>query len=164
MARYLVTGIEDIDKALAELPNVLANKITRGAMRRGAKKVVEAAKVNLERNSSVDTGLLKKSIVVRAFRGKSKTGRMKTLSNGKTVNIWQKRVGVQIETTEHKKTDDKKGGYAFAVEAGRPKTHPTYEAKPFLRPAIYDNADYIRNEIARDIREQIAMTKANNIK
>lgn len=161
MAKYFVTGVEDVDKALREFLPKAANKMYRSSLRKAGKLVSQQAQGNLEKNKSVDTGKLRKAIKVRAFRNVYKTGQFKTLGSGKSVAIKKADVGVQVLTLGGGHKDKEFAG--AQVELGRPRTAP-FEPKPFLRPALYDNQTQIREMIVADIREQIAITKANNIK
>ena len=161
MAKYMVTGVAEVDKALGELPAKIANKLYRQALRKGGKLVAQQAQKNLAANDSIETGALQKGIKVRAFRNVYKTGAFKTLRSGQQVAIKKADVGVQVVTSEGKHKDKGFGG--AQVELGRPKTAP-YQPKPFLRPALYDKENTIREFIVSDIQQQIAATKANNIK
>lgn len=160
-AKYMVTGVAEVDRALREFAPKLANKMYRSAMRKVGKTVAESAKRNLALNKSIESGQLQKGIKVRAFRQVRKTGEFKTLASGQSVAIKKADVGVQIVTSTGKHDDPGFGG--AQVELGRPRTKK-FRAKPFLRPALYSSEALVRAMIAKDILAQIAVTKANNIK
>lgn len=165
MARQLVTGVADVDRALREMGPKLGNRIYKKSLRKAGKKVAEQAKANLAGN--IDTGELRKGIKVRAFRGKAKaTGETKTLSSGRVVNIKASAVGVQVMTTEDPKDKPRDGGPAYGgaqLEFGRKHRAP-YPADPFLRPALFNNEAAIRSFVIADVRDEIRATRANSIK
>lgn len=167
MAKYLVTGVADVDKALQEFLPKVANKMYKQSLRKAGKTVQAAARANLARvkksggDKKRKQGALSAGIKVRAFRSVHRTGLFKTLGSGQQVAIKRADIGIQISTTEGKYKDKDFAG--AQIELGRPKTKP-YEERPFLRPAIYDNETRIRAFIIDDIRQQINATKANNIK
>lgn len=161
MARLMVVGAEDVDRALREFGPKLGNRMVKSAMRKAGKQVQAKAKAAVEIQSD-RTGKLKRGIKVRAFKGKAKaTGQLKTLAGGRVIAVKAAQVGIQIMTTEGKHKDPGFGG--AQIEFGRKRRAP-YPAEPFLRPALYDNEAQIRAYIIDDVRDQIRVTRANNIK
>lgn len=124
MAKLVLFGDKALDKKLASLGPKLANQIARSAMRHSAKGVMQSAKETLINSPSVVTGELRDSLNVKAL----------TRS--------RYRIGVKVQTET-----DASGFGGFFLEFGTKHM----AAEPFLRPAIYDNADAIRQQIIADV-------------
>lgn len=121
MAKPIVTGWKEIDAAFAKLEVKVQGKALRSALRAGAQRVQAAAIQNIVQNPSIDTGKLASSLKVKAAK-RSRT-----------------KVGMDIIT--------KGAAHANLVEYGT-KRMP---AEPFLRPAGYDNKEYIGRMLVEDI-------------
>lgn len=104
--KWVVTGIPEIDKALAELERKAQRKIVSSAMRK-AMKIVQAEAKN---NAPVDTGELKKSIKVRA--GKRRRGAIT--------------IDVRTQDPNHK---EKFLEFGTVKMAARPFMRPAYDTK-----------------------------------
>lgn len=122
-----VVGAPELKAQLAALEGRIAKKLTRQAMRKAQKIVLADAK----RRVPVDTGALKKSLKVRALRRS------------------RSRFGVEIRTGEGLFVG--KTFYDGFIELGTKRMR----AKPFLRPALYDNESRVRAEFARSLRDLI---------
>lgn len=121
MAKAIVTGWKELDAAFAQLEVKIQGKALRGALRAGAQRIQAAAVQNLVNSPSVDTGKLATGLKVRS------TPRSRV------------RVGMEIITQG--------AAHANLVEYGT-KRMP---AEPFLRPAGYDNKEYIAAMLLDDI-------------
>lgn len=125
MAKTIVTGWKELDAAFAGIEVKVQGKALRGALRAGALRIQSAAIQNIVASPSIDSGTLAKSMKVRA-KPRSRV-----------------RVGFDILT--------KGAAHANLVEYGT-KRMP---AEPFLRPAGYDNKEYIRAMLLDDIQEAV---------
>lgn len=123
MAKAIVTGWKELDAAFAALPVKIQGKALRSALRAGAQRIQAEAVRNLVASPSIETGKLAAGLKVRA--GKRS----------------RSRVGMEIIT--------KGAAHANLVEYGT-KRMP---AEPFLRPAGYDNKEYIGAMLIGDIQE-----------
>lgn len=123
MAKAIVTGWKELDAAFAKLETKVQGKALRSALRAGANRVQASAIRNIVNNPSIDEGKLAKCMKVRAMP-RSRV-----------------RVGMEIIT--------KGAAHANIVEYGA-KHMP---AEPFLRPAGYDNKEYIGAMLVKDIQE-----------
>lgn len=121
MAKAIVTGWKELDAAFAQLPVKIQGKALRGALRAGAQRIQAKAIENIVASPSIDTGKLASGLKVRSARR----------------SRW--RVGMEIIT--------KGAAHANLVEYGT-KRMP---AEPFLRPAGYDNKEYIAAMLIDDI-------------
>lgn len=123
MAKAIVTGWKELDRAFSKLEVKVQGKALRSALRAGAQRIQSAAIANIVASPSIDTGQLAKSMKVRSAK-RSRT-----------------RVGMEILT--------KGAAHANLVEYGT-KRMP---AEPFLRPAGYDNKEAIGQMLLGDIQE-----------
>lgn len=123
-----ITGVKEIDRALAQLPPKVAKKVIRQAIRQALKPVAQRAKLLAPRG---ETGQLKRAIKVRAMPRR------------------RGRIGLEVRVGE----GDFKGEtfYAAFVEYGTSKM----DKKPFMRPAFDQTKDEARNEAIRLIRAGI---------
>ena len=122
MAKVLVTGWKALDAAFAGLEPKLQSKAARSAMRAGAQRIQAMAIQNIVRSPSVDTGKLAASFKVRA-KPRSRT-----------------RIGIDII--------NKGAAHANLIEYGTKR----FAAEPFLRPAGYNNKEYIGAMLIADIQ------------
>jgi HK97 gp10 family phage protein len=129
-SKTIVTGDKELDRKLASIPWGVQSKVARQAMRKAGYLIQAAAKGNLSRNQNVDTGQLQKGIKVRALKRS------------------RSRVGISIATTAERAESGKRYG-GMPLEAGT--KHMT--ARPFLRPAGYDNEDKVRAMIVADVEK-----------
>jgi HK97 gp10 family phage protein len=106
-----IKGLDEIEKRLKQLPQKVAKKVVRKAVREGAKPILKAAQSKVP----VKTGALKKSLKVRAMKAKLAKGG----------------AGVHVGVSDQWFKGDL--FYGGMVEFGT-KNMP---AKPFIRPA-YD--------------------------
>jgi HK97 gp10 family phage protein len=122
-----VIGAPELKAVLAALEPKVAKKLTRQAMRKAQKIVLADAK----RLVPVDTGQLKKSLSIRALKRS------------------RSRFGVSVQTKEGLfKGEQFYGGF---IELGTKKM----QARPYLRPALYDNEARVREVFAGSLRELI---------
>lgn len=137
----IVTGDKVLDRVLKGMPAVIQKKFSRQATRKGAKDIVlPAAKDRV----GFDTGDLEESLVVRAIpRSRSRVGHQVQTRDG----FYQgdEHYGAQLEfgTKERKHKSGKKVGSI------KPHTHA------FLRPAVYDNEEKLRELYISDVKEMI---------
>ncbi len=121
-------GDKALQRKLDALPNKLAKKVMRQALREGARPVLASAKAN----APVLTGRMKKSLKLRAM--KARRGNFGVV--------------IMTGTREQLGIDPKdKSYYPFAVEFGF-KRH-NVPAHPFIRPALDDNREKSTRIIAR---------------
>ena len=99
---------EALLKALNQFPKNIQNNVLVGAVRAGAKPLVDAARANVP----VDTGNLKKSIGINRKRTKDKS------------TVWF--------TVSPRKGEPNDGFYGHMIEFGTSKI----AAQPFMRPAF----------------------------
>lgn len=122
-----VEGAPELARTLATMEPRVAKKLTRKAMREASKLVKDDAK----RRVPVDSGKLKRAIVVRALKRS------------------RSRFGTQVQTKDgFFKGDSFYGGF---IELGTKKM----PARPYLRPALYDNEAKVRQKFVESLREFI---------
>jgi HK97 gp10 family phage protein len=136
-----VTGLAETIKAMKALPEKTSRKVLPPAVRAAARPVTLAARANLSRNKSVETGLLKKSLGVIVRRYKNVT--------------W---AGIGPRTGFKKVIDGKARNpvrYAHFVEKGTSRQSP----KPFLRPALDNTRNNQLSAFVAKAQEQFKKLK-----
>lgn len=118
-----VRGTREIEALLKQLPERLAKSVVQGALRTGGTVIAKRAKANLDAVGAVDTGLLRKSIGVRAGKGSAQVG---ILSGSATLTRKGRKKAEKAVPTK----------YAKFTEFGSRKQ----PARPFLRPALDEGA------------------------
>lgn len=145
-----VLGLDELEKALLEFPDVLVRKILRGAYGAGLKVMKGAA---LER-VPVASGDLRDSIrVSTSSRGGTVTGFLKA-GNKKAWYV----SFVEFGTAAHFIQAKNKKALSFQLMTVEGVHHPGSKKEPFMRPALDAAADaavdafaaYIRNRIDRE--------------
>ncbi len=131
MASVIITGDKALDKKLNALGAKLANKFARGALRRAAKATKERASQNLTNSPSIVSGKLRSGMKVRAGKRSRKA------------------MSIKIETTAGTHDDPDYGG--AQLEFGAKHMPP----EPFMRPAVYDHEQAIRDEFIKDLTATI---------
>lgn len=125
-----VDGVPDLARTLDRLDNGVRGRVSRNAAAAGMVPVNKAAKANIRKNQSIESGTLVKSIGVK-----------KGTKGSASFAVVGPRVGTQY-IGEFKGRIRKPWKYAHLVEfgtkAGGWRTKPT-EAKPFAKPALKNN-------------------------
>ena len=129
--KILITGFKEVDAKLAQFGPKLANKIQRSALRKAGKLVQDQARANLDANDSVESGKLRSGVRVKAGK-RSRTG-----------------ASIIVQTSSGRHEDPGFGG--AEVEFGTKHS----QQKSFLRPAVYDNEEKLREFFIADVKEQI---------
>jgi HK97 gp10 family phage protein len=160
--RFRVTGLQPVLRALAALPNAVANKVLRVALEKVSKPVLEDAKAKASK--SKDTGALRASlsrraktyrrtgtsIVVVGPRTKWEKSRKKGSEGIEKLAGWARGFGDKPDVPTK---------YAHLVEFGtaphyQPKLrrqHPGTKAKPFMEPAWRQNKDRVNAALRAEI-------------
>lgn len=151
-----VSGLAELQKALAELPKKLSTNIMRGALSAGANVIADEAR----RFVPVDTGQLKESIRVssRLVRGHP----IVTVKAGGRYKVYK---GGKAQKGKPYRTVSNSGAiryhapyYAHFVEFGTVKMG----ARPFMRPAFDAKKAEAVEVIADYIRKRLRAAVANN--
>jgi HK97 gp10 family phage protein len=145
-------GLAELERKLTQLAEKLQVKAQRQATNAGAQIIKKAARSRV----SVDTGLLRKNIVVGRSRRNSAKGREsyniflkreKRIYANTRANRRRNRVGRKYEV-------DGPAFYGKFIEMGTSKM----VAKPFMRPAFESSkqaaVDAVRNKLADFIRKE----------
>lgn len=151
-----VTGLKQLDDKLTAMPAAMQKKFVRGALRKGAKRIVVEVK-RIIKAEAYDTGTLHKSFKVKSLKRS------------------RKRVGVSMFVDREKLFTN------YASKHGGKKPHPASgENEPFyylaaiefgtetqepvrpMRRALYDNQEvyraYFRADVLKFISEQKVST------
>lgn len=139
-----MTGIDDLRRALADLPTTLRRKVLVGALRKAARVVATAAKQAVPVLSVAapyrTPGLLKKRIAVRVSKAARQAGNVGVFVNIKPAAGAKFSKGVQVKASQRGAKSQNDPYYWRFVEFGTKKM----AARPFLRPA----ADALPNALA----------------
>lgn len=123
-----ITGDRELDRKLKGMEGKFKKKLSRKATRKAAKEIVlPAAKAN----APVGTGDLRKSLVVR------------------TIKRSRSRIGHQVQTKDGFFKGDQFYGAFHEFGTARMK------ARPFMRPAVYDNESRITSFYVAALKEAI---------
>lgn len=154
MTQYLhIEGADELLRRLKQLPSKLHRNILRGALRAGAKKIKEDA----ERRVPVDTGFLKKTIRIRGGSNRmllsSTVTAQVVAGSSPTMDAFYAHMvegGTQPHLIEAYKRPLFFGGrYANSV------MHPGTPPRPFMRPALEQNASEALAETGRYIEKRL---------
>jgi HK97 gp10 family phage protein len=149
--KVTITGLDDMRKALSELPKQLRNKVLLGALRKAARVPLQIARQSVPVMSAADAaknpyrtaGLLKKRLTVRTSRESRRAGNIGVFVNIKpadkakfktTTNSF---LGVKIRQRSMTKASQRGAKSPFDpfywrfVEFGTKKM----KARPFMQPA-----------------------------
>jgi HK97 gp10 family phage protein len=143
----IVTGFEELDKALGEFPAKVQKAMARKGTRKAAKDIVLPDAIN---RVPVDTGDLEESLTVRTIkRSRGKIGHMVTTKEGffKGDQFY----GAMVEFGTKERTHKSTGKSVGAIQ-------PHYHS--FLRPALYENRDKIQSLFADVLRAEIRTIKS----
>lgn len=147
------TGFEEIDAKLRAMPTALQRKFVRGALRKGGKRLTQAAK-QIIRSEARDTGALEQSVKVKAL--KRKRSRVGVEVFPERDKLFTKYAAKHEGRQPHPAKDGTEPYYYPAVIEFGNATHRA--VSPFRR-ALYDNAAVYREYFGADVREFIATQK-----
>lgn len=176
MPSITISGDKELTELVLSIPDRMLTAVTQ-AMRKVAKPIINAARANLYKNHGLDTGLLRKSIGVRALKADRKTNRVWMYigprGEGAGFVAWRR-----ASYDPNHRTIEKKGKYvpiriAHLVEFGhkiKVAAHnaikPAWmraasasdfvQARPFLRPAVDANRGNFNNAMKQAIRDVLA--------
>ena len=166
MSRINITGGKELAQFLQQLPVKLEKNIMRGALRAGAKVILDEARINVP----VQYGELKKSLRVstNAKRGrveaKVKAG-SKAKSKGGKIKGWYAAI-VEFGASPH--IIKGKGGkmLKFTARDGRKieiaqVNHPGFKPRPYLRPALDAKAKASIVEVGNYIKARLTKEGIN---
>ena len=168
-----IDGLAELDRMLKDLPVKIEKNVIRGALRAGQKQMLDAARANLDRNGSVRTGELRKSIRVRFQKRSEKYGWIRSYLIAGNKKAWYAHL-IEYGTASYYSgnlNNSKKQPYEikpknkkslfFAGLARKQITHPGITPRPFMRPAfdatyqqsINSMAEYIRNRLPKELKK-----------
>lgn len=146
-----VMGLAELDKALKEFPAKMEQKILRGGLRAGAKRLEAIVLANVP----VDEGDLKASIRTKT------TARRGEVRSIVTAHSWKAKF-IEFGTAEHFIKPKRRKSLFFAGLAREVVHHPGTAPNPFMRraldtgqlQAVQATADYIRSRISKEKAKQ----------
>lgn len=149
----IVTGVKQVDDALAKLEPKLSNKFTRKALRNSAKKVVAATKEIVEQEA-YNEGVLYKSFKVRALKRKrGRVGVSMFVDRDKLIAAYEAAYGhAPNPLTGHKDPHYYLASIEFGYE--RPNGQKVQAVRP-MRRALYGNARSLQQFFVQDVQEML---------
>ncbi len=154
MANYKnITGGRELQDMLNTLAPKLEKNILRGALRSGAKIVLEEAKNNVP----IKSGELRSSLRIST---NSKKGRVTASVKSGNKKVWYSRL-VEFGTAAHT-ISGKNGSLNFSGIFAKSVDHPGARAKPFLRPAIDAKANDAIKEVGAYIGKRLTKQGLNS--
>jgi HK97 gp10 family phage protein len=151
MVTVKINGLDQIQRALEQIPKVVADKAIRGGLRKGAESLRERIAANAPRESgflanhfNVKVRVMHNELAASAFVGPA--------SKTYYPNIGDRRVGVS--TGKH----GQKGGALPVASVARFMEFGTSKmaARPFIRPAFESMKEAILDTVVKSIQEAIA--------
>jgi HK97 gp10 family phage protein len=128
-----IKGLKELDKILADLPDKLAKKALRKAVRAGAHEI------KAEARARAPTKNIRRAIVAKRADTKGTSVFTVTDEIGVNLNVsknwhwWEFGIPHSWEISTEKRSLYSKEELKFF---GKSVTHPPFPAKPFLRPAV----------------------------
>jgi len=149
--RYEVEGLKELEKALLELGADLGYATLRTAGKKAMEPVLQAAK----QGANEDTGDMQKAMAISTKKGRGARG--KGGSTAIEILVGATRGTITEEDEEGKKTKRKLSRMNEKVGAQEYGTE-NQQARPFLRPALANNADRVLSIFGAEL--SIAIDKA----
>lgn len=154
MSDIRVTGLSDLQKFLDQLPAKMETNVMRGALRAGAKPILEATRQSAPVGEPSETNKRKYSLYAGALRD--------SLRLSARVDRRKSQVVVRVVAGGKSKKSGADVFYSNMVEFGTRNhiigdgEHPGVAAKPFMRPSLDANsqtavlatAEYIKKRLA----------------
>lgn len=140
-----VEGLEELRRALLELPKVAQGRALRTALRAGGREIEKEARARAPKGT---TGRLARNIrtkTVRHPRGRTLAGRLVVATGDTGAHVT---VGVR---TRGKRDDPRNAFYWRFVEFGTSKM----SARPFLRPAFDTKKKSVVDVVAQRLMKRI---------
>lgn len=143
-----INGLRELTESLANVPDKLRDKILRGAMRAGAKAVLDEAR----RQVPVDTGQLQKGLRISTrLKGDNVVASVKAGGPHGHLANW-----IEHGTAAHEIMAKDGGvllinGESFATAVQHPGTNP----RPFMRPALEAKATEAVREVGNYMKKRL---------
>ena len=128
MLETQITGLDELQKALDQLPVNVERKILRGALRAGQKVVLEQAKASINNVS----GALAESLRISTRKGRNGQISARVIAGNKTAFYAHM---VEFGTTKHLIKPKNRKSMLVAGMMSEVVNHPGARKKPFMRPA-----------------------------
>lgn len=161
--RYKLTGVEEVDRILRALPVRIANKLAQNGYKEAAKHVLGEAITRVP----VDSGVLKKSLKIRAIKSRKLKAGAKVVSAKKRKKK-NKKIPVPLVAaatapapTSKQSADPAKnpdGYYSHMVEFGTKKQAP----QPFLIPALESAKEKVNGTLDSYVKTEVAKAQAGD--
>lgn len=144
-----IKGLQQLNKFLQQLPAKVEANVLRGALREGAKPVMEAAKANVP----VKTGKLRDGIKssTRLRKGRVTTS-IRVTGKHAYIGKW-----MEYGVAAHQITAAKGGWLFFGGKYAKAVQHPGLSPRPFMRPALESQATAAVLAAANYMKKRLAL-------
>jgi HK97 gp10 family phage protein len=142
-----ITGLDELQRLLDELPALVERKLMRGGLRAGTKVLLTHA----QRHINDRTGALSKSLRVKTSGRQGKVTATLTAGNKKAFYAHM----VEHGTAAHFIKPKKRKSLFLAGLARETAHHPGAKKKPFMRPALDGGAVEAVDAMAAYLRTRI---------
>lgn len=144
-----VKGLSKLNEQLEQLPGKLQANVLRGALRTGAKVILDEAKANV----GVDTGELRDGLKIStSIRNGTVTAKIKTRGKHGFIAGWIE-FGTRAHAIRAKVAKALGWGSIFASSV----EHPGIQARPFMRPALDSKAGQALLAAGEYMKKRLAM-------
>ena len=167
MSDIKVKGLSDLQKFMDTLAPKLEANVMRGALRTGAKLIMEQAKVNVPVGPSASEGAKRYGGYAGALRDSIRLGtRIKgqwvtarVIVGGKTkggADVWYAHLIEYTGAKPHSITAKNRKGLSIGGLFFQSVQHPGMKAHPFLRPALDNKAQSAVIATAEHMKKRLA--------
>ena len=168
MADIKIKGGPELAKFLQQLPEKLQNNVMRGAMRVGAKPIMEQAKANApvgqpssdgRKKYKLYAGALRDSVRIRSEnrRGFVKANVVVGGKSKKTgANVFYAHIVEFTGAKQHRIAAVEGKSLFFGGAFRKEVTHPGMQARPFLRPALDQQASNAIRATGEYVKRRLA--------
>lgn len=147
MTDIAISGLKELDAALQDLPAKIEKNVLRGAMRAGAKVMLDAARQQVP----VKTGALRDSLTLKSGYQRGRVTGTVRAGNSKAYYAHM----VELGTARHF-IKPKTARSLFIAGLFRDVVdHPGARARPFMRPAFDSSSAAAIEAMAEYLRERI---------
>lgn len=168
---FAVKGLPELQKYFEQLPEKLEKNVLRAALSKGARELRDEIKPTVPVGQPTGVGKRKYGHYSGALRDSLRvSSRVKGGQVIASVKVGGKRKGadvyyanwVEYGTSAHLIKPKKKGGALYVNGQWLPQVeHPGAAPKPFMRPALDNNAQRVTLLIAEHMRNRIAKHGVN---
>ena len=171
-SRFSVDGLAELDKLLKSLPVRIEKNVLKGALRAGQKVMLQGAKSHLNEVTKRDSGALENSLRIRFARRSEGYGWVRSYLVAGDRHAFYSHM-VEFGTASFYSGSGETVGAPYVIapkvkkslffggQARKAVVHPGIKPKPFMRPALDEQAEssiramteYLRRRIPKELQK-----------